>query len=39
MDVACSQVSSWDAEIVTWNADYQPVSTVRAQPCNTEGGA
>lgn len=38
IDVACSQVSSWNASIVTIDADYQVASTVKAQPCNTETG-
>jgi hypothetical protein len=38
IDVACSLVSSWDASIVTITSDYQVASTVRSQPCNTQGG-
>lgn len=38
IDVRCSVLSSWEAAIVTITADYQVASTVRAQPCNTEGG-
>jgi hypothetical protein len=33
--VNCGMLSSWNASIVTINADYQPTSTVRNQPCNT----
>jgi hypothetical protein len=35
--VGCSRLSGWDASIVKINADYQVASTVRAQPCNTQG--
>lgn len=38
INVACSLVTSWDASIVTIDADYQVASTVRSQPCNTEDG-
>lgn len=38
IDVDCSAVSSWDASIVTITPDYQVASTVKAQPCNTQGG-
>ena len=38
IDVKCSAVTSWQANIVTVTADYQPTA-VRAQPCNTEGGS
>jgi Domain of unknown function (DUF4082) len=38
IDVKCSAVTSWQADIVTVTADYQPTA-VRAQPCNTEGGS
>jgi hypothetical protein len=38
IDVRCSAVTQWEAAIVTIGADYQVQSTVRAQPCNTNGG-
>jgi hypothetical protein len=38
IDVACSLISSWDAQIVTITPDYQVASTVRNQPCDTNGG-
>jgi hypothetical protein len=38
IDVDCSLVSSWDASIVTITPDYQIASTVKSQPCNTQGG-
>lgn len=34
IDVRCSGVASWDADIVTVDSAYQP-TTVRQQPCNT----
>jgi hypothetical protein len=37
IDVRCSLVTTWSADIVTVNAAYQP-TTVRAQPCNTSSG-
>ncbi|MFN0030187.1 MAG: Ig-like domain-containing protein [Acidimicrobiales bacterium] len=33
VSVNCSLLSSWDAQIVTINASYQPTSIVRTQPC------
>jgi hypothetical protein len=38
IDVKCSVVTSWQADIVTMTANYQPTA-VRAQPCSTQGGA
>jgi hypothetical protein len=38
IDVACSVVSSWSANIVTTTPDYQIASVVRPQPCNSNGG-
>lgn len=38
IDVKCSVITQWSAEIVTINAAYEP-TTVRAQACNTEGGS
>jgi hypothetical protein len=38
IDVRCSAVTSWQADIVTVTANYQPTA-VRAQPCNTETGS
>jgi len=35
--VRCSGLS-WQADIVTLDASYQPSTTVRAQPCNTNAG-
>jgi hypothetical protein len=37
ISVTCSRISSWDASIVTITPDYQVASTVRAQPCNSNG--
>jgi hypothetical protein len=39
IDVACSLVSSWSANIVTITPDYQIASVVKPQPCNSNGGA
>jgi hypothetical protein len=39
IDVYCSAISSWDASLVTITADYQIASTVRSQPCNSNGGS
>lgn len=36
--VKCSAVTTWDAQIVKINKNYQPIETVRSQPCNTNGG-
>jgi len=38
IDVACSRVTAWDAQIVTITADYQVKRIVRTQRCDTEGG-
>jgi len=38
IDVACSLVSAWDAKIVTIDANYQVMRTVRTQRCDTENG-
>jgi hypothetical protein len=38
IDVKCSVVSRWDAQIVTIDSSNQPTTVVRAQPCNTDGG-
>lgn len=35
IDVKCSLLSAWDAEVVTIGPDYQPIKTVRSLPCNT----
>ena len=37
INVKCSAVASWDADIVRLTADGQPIF-VRSQPCNTELG-
>jgi hypothetical protein len=36
--VKCSAVTTWDAQIVKINKHFQPIETVRNQPCNTNGG-
>lgn len=38
IDVKCSVVTSWDAQIVTLNGNGQP-TPLRNQPCNTESGS
>jgi hypothetical protein len=44
IDVKCSVVDrvggaiQWDVRIVEVSSNWQPTATVRAQPCNTEGG-
>ena len=38
INVRCSAVTSWDAEIVTVDSGYQP-SSVRAQSCTTDDGS
>jgi hypothetical protein len=38
IDVRCSVLSSWQADIVDIDANYQVTRTVRPQPCNTQGG-
>ncbi|WP_062118886.1 hypothetical protein [Aureimonas sp. AU40] len=38
IDVKCSAVGSWEAEIVTAGADYQPKAILRRQRCDTEAG-
>jgi hypothetical protein len=37
INVRCSGISAWSAEIVT-ETNWQPGSVVRSQPCNTEDG-
>jgi len=37
IDVRCSVLTAWQADIVTIDGNWQP-TTVRAQPCNTEAG-
>lgn len=37
IDVRCSVLTQWEAQIVTVNSSYQ-VTPVRAQACNTEAG-
>jgi len=37
INVGCSRLSAWDAEIVTITPGYQVARTVRKQPCNTQG--
>jgi hypothetical protein len=39
INVLCSAVTSWDANIVTITADYQVAATLRRQPCNTQDGS
>ena len=38
IDVRCSVLSAWQADIVRINSNYQVTRTVRPQPCNTEEG-
>jgi len=38
IDVACSLVRKWEADIVTITSNYQVKKTIRAQRCNTEAG-
>ncbi len=38
IDVACSLLSRWEADIVTITSNYQIKKTLRAQRCNTENG-
>jgi len=38
IDVACSLVRKWEADIVTITSNYQVKKTIRAQRCNTENG-
>jgi hypothetical protein len=38
IDVKCSAITSWEAAIVTIDTAYR-ARTVRAQPCNSNGGA
>lgn len=38
IDVKCSVIRGWEAQIVTIDSASQPTTVVRAQPCNTEGG-
>ena len=39
IDVKCSATRGWDAQIVTIDPSNQPATTVRVQPCNTDGGS
>jgi hypothetical protein len=39
IDVKCSVINGWDAQIVTIDPPSHPVAVVRAQPCNTQGGS
>jgi hypothetical protein len=39
INVRCSVLTEWEAQIVTIDSDFQVVSTVRDQPCDTEDGA
>jgi hypothetical protein len=38
IDVRCSVLTSWDAQIVKIDTNYQVTSAVRTQACNTESG-
>lgn len=38
IDVDCSLLSTWEADIVTISSGYQVKKTLRAQRCNTENG-
>jgi hypothetical protein len=38
IDVKCSVVTAWEAQIVLINAGFLPTRIVRQQPCNTESG-
>jgi hypothetical protein len=38
IDVKCSAISGWEAQIVKIDSSKQPTTVVRAQPCNTDGG-
>jgi hypothetical protein len=38
IDVRCTAVKEWDAQIVTIDASGQDAMIVRTQPCNTDGG-
>jgi hypothetical protein len=38
IDVKCSVIRGWEAQIVTVDSANQPITAVRAQPCHTEGG-
>lgn len=38
IDVACSLLRKWEANIVTITSNYQVKKTLRAQRCNTENG-
>jgi hypothetical protein len=38
IDVRCSVMTGWDAQIVKIDTNYQVSSTVRAKPCITEAG-
>jgi hypothetical protein len=39
IDVKCSAISGWEAQIVTIDSSNQPTTVVRPQPCNTDGGS
>jgi Bacterial TSP3 repeat len=38
IDVRCSAVSEWSANIVNYDANYNTTGVVRSQPCNSNGG-
>jgi hypothetical protein len=38
IDVRCSVLTGWDAQIVKIDSNYQVTSAVRSQACNTESG-
>jgi hypothetical protein len=38
IDVNCAAIRSWNAAIVTITPDFKVASTVRSQPCNSQGG-
>ena len=38
IDVRCSVVTAWEAQIVKVDTNYQVTSSVRTQACNTESG-
>lgn len=38
IDVRCSAVKEWEAQIVAVDTNYQPTTVVQKLPCNTNGG-
>lgn len=38
IDVRCSLLTEWQADVVSVGPDGQPLAVIRAQPCNTEAG-